>query len=84
MIAEFLAMRLDVELLKTAFGNSLKVGPVEVVDAESTAVEYSFRGRYDPGQHFDGVAAHHYRVQEPRSRSQPQMVCALVTHDQNC
>ncbi|MBN9033741.1 MAG: baseplate assembly protein [Rhizobiales bacterium 63-7] len=34
MIAEFLAMRLDVEMLKTAFGNSLKVGPVEVVDAE--------------------------------------------------
>lgn len=33
MISDFIAMRLDVEMLKTAFGNSLKVGPVEVVDA---------------------------------------------------
>jgi hypothetical protein len=32
MFADFIAMRLDVEMLKTAFGNSLKVGPVEVVD----------------------------------------------------
>lgn len=34
MIADFIAMRLDIEMLKTAFGNSLKVGPVQVVDAE--------------------------------------------------
>ena len=34
MISDFIAMRLDVEMLKTAFGNALKVGPVEVVDAK--------------------------------------------------
>lgn len=34
MIADFIAMRLDIEMMKTAFGNSLKVGPVEVIDAE--------------------------------------------------
>ncbi len=34
MISDFIAMRLDVEMLKTAFGNSLKVGPVEVIDAQ--------------------------------------------------
>jgi hypothetical protein len=33
MIADFVAMRLDIEMLKTAFGNSLKVGPVEIIDA---------------------------------------------------
>ncbi|KKX24315.1 baseplate assembly protein GpV [Rhizobium sp. LC145] len=34
MISDFVAMRLDIEMLKTAFGNSLKVGPVEVIDAK--------------------------------------------------
>ncbi len=34
MISDFVAMRLDIEMMKTAFGNSLKVGPVEVIDAE--------------------------------------------------
>jgi len=34
MIADFIALRLDVEMLKTAFGNSLKVGPVAALDAE--------------------------------------------------
>ncbi|HEX5935819.1 MAG TPA: baseplate assembly protein [Pseudorhizobium sp.] len=34
MISDFIAMRLDIEMLKTAFGNSLKVGPVEVIDAQ--------------------------------------------------
>lgn len=34
MISDFVAMRLDIEMLKTAFGNSLKVGPVEVIDAQ--------------------------------------------------
>lgn len=33
MIAEFAALRVDVEMLKTAFGNALKVGPVELIDA---------------------------------------------------
>ncbi|MGF9694704.1 baseplate assembly protein [Rhizobium sp. 0TCS1.26] len=33
MIGDIVAMRLDVEMLKTAFGNSLKMGPVELVDA---------------------------------------------------
>lgn len=34
MISDFIAMRLDIEMLKTAFGNSLKVGPVEIIDAQ--------------------------------------------------
>lgn len=34
MIGDFIAMRLDIEMLKTAFGNSLKVGPVAVIDAK--------------------------------------------------
>lgn len=34
MISDFVGMRLDIEMLKTAFGNSLKVGPVEVIDAQ--------------------------------------------------
>lgn len=34
MISEFVALRADLEFLKSAFGNALKVGPVEVIDAE--------------------------------------------------
>lgn len=34
MIEALLGMKVDIEMLKTAFGNSLKVGPVEVVDAK--------------------------------------------------
>ncbi len=34
MIDAFLGLKIDVEMLKTAFGNALKVGPVEDVDAE--------------------------------------------------
>ncbi|MBP1852121.1 baseplate assembly protein [Rhizobium halophytocola] len=34
MINEFVAMRLDLEMLKTAVGNSLKVGPVEQIDKD--------------------------------------------------
>ncbi len=35
MIADkHVSLLLDVEMLKTAFGNSLKVGPVEVIDAQ--------------------------------------------------
>jgi hypothetical protein len=34
MISEIIAQRADIEQLKTLFGRSLKVGPVEVVDAE--------------------------------------------------
>jgi hypothetical protein len=30
---ELFALRADIEFLKTAFGNSIKVGPVEVMDA---------------------------------------------------
>jgi hypothetical protein len=33
MIADFWALRAEVEMLKTAFGNSMKVGPVEEIDA---------------------------------------------------
>lgn len=33
MISDLVAMRADIEMLKTAFGNALKVGPVEEVDA---------------------------------------------------
>lgn len=34
MIGEIVAQRLELEMLKTAFGNALKVGPVEVIDAK--------------------------------------------------
>lgn len=34
MIEAMLAMRADLEMLKSAFGNSLRVGPVAVVDAK--------------------------------------------------
>ena len=34
MISEIIAQRADIEQLKSLFGRSLKVGPVEVVDAE--------------------------------------------------
>lgn len=34
MIEALVGMRIDIEMLKTAFGNSLRVGPVEVVDAK--------------------------------------------------
>ncbi|WP_108459193.1 baseplate assembly protein [Devosia naphthalenivorans] len=34
MIAELVGMKADLEMLKTAFGNSLRIGPVEVIDAE--------------------------------------------------
>jgi hypothetical protein len=34
MFSEFVAMRLDIEMLKTAFGNALKIGPVEIVDKD--------------------------------------------------
>lgn len=34
MIREFVALRLDVEVLKNAFGRAIKVGPVEEIDAE--------------------------------------------------
>lgn len=34
MIESLVGMKIDIEMLKTAFGNALKVGPVEVVDAE--------------------------------------------------
>lgn len=34
MLSEFIAQRVELEMLKTAFGNSLKVGPVELVDAK--------------------------------------------------
>lgn len=33
MFGELISMRVDIEALKTAFGNSLKVGPVHEVDA---------------------------------------------------
>lgn len=34
LIQELVSQRVDLEMLRTAFGNSLKVGPVEVIDAE--------------------------------------------------
>lgn len=34
MIEALVGMKIDIEMLKTAFGNALKVGPVEVVDAK--------------------------------------------------
>ena len=34
MIDIVVAMKTDLEMLKTAFGNALKVGPVEVIDAK--------------------------------------------------
>ena len=34
MIDAFIGLKIDVEMLKTAFGNALKVGPVEEVDAQ--------------------------------------------------
>lgn len=34
MISDFIALRLDVEAMKTAFGNMATVGPVEEIDAE--------------------------------------------------
>jgi hypothetical protein len=34
LIAEIVGMKADIEFLKTAFGNSMKVGPVHEVDAE--------------------------------------------------
>lgn len=34
MISDFIALRLDVEAIKTAFGNMATVGPVEEIDAE--------------------------------------------------
>lgn len=34
MIAELVGMKADLEMLKTAFGNALKIGPVEVIDAD--------------------------------------------------
>lgn len=34
MIEPLIGMMVDIEMLKTAFGNALKVGPVEVVDAK--------------------------------------------------
>lgn len=34
MISEIIAQRADIEQLKTLFGRALRVGPVEVVDAE--------------------------------------------------
>jgi hypothetical protein len=34
MIREFVALRSDLEVLKNAFGRAIKVGPVEVIDAE--------------------------------------------------
>ncbi|NDV88799.1 baseplate assembly protein [Aurantimonas aggregata] len=33
MFAEIIGMKADIEALKTAFGNSLKLGPVEEIDA---------------------------------------------------
>ncbi|MCG6115102.1 MAG: baseplate assembly protein [Mesorhizobium sp.] len=33
MVSPIVAMKADLEMLKTAFGNSMKVGPVEEVDA---------------------------------------------------
>lgn len=34
MIREFVNLRADLEVLKNAFGRAIKVGPVEVIDAE--------------------------------------------------
>ncbi len=34
MIEALLGMKVDIEMLKTAFGNALKVGPIEVVDSQ--------------------------------------------------
>ena len=34
MIREFVALRLDVEALRNAFGRAIKVGPVEEIDAD--------------------------------------------------
>lgn len=34
MISDLIAMRLDLEMLKTAFGKSLQVGPVEIIDKD--------------------------------------------------
>ncbi|EXL07420.1 phage baseplate assembly protein V [Brucella anthropi] len=34
MYRDLLAMKIDIEMLKTAFGKSLKVGPIEQVDAK--------------------------------------------------
>lgn len=34
MIREFVALKSDIEALKSAFGNSMRVGPVKVVDPE--------------------------------------------------
>ncbi|MGY6709709.1 MAG: baseplate assembly protein [Rhizobiaceae bacterium] len=33
MVSPIVAMKADIEMLKTAFGNSMKVGPVEEIDA---------------------------------------------------
>ncbi len=34
MFRDLLAMKIDIEMLKTAFGKSLKVGPIEQIDAK--------------------------------------------------
>lgn len=34
LIQELVSQRIDLEMVRTAFGNSLKVGPVEEIDAE--------------------------------------------------
>ncbi|WP_223478746.1 baseplate assembly protein [Oricola indica] len=34
MIHEIVGMKVEIEMLKTAFGNALKIGPVEEIDAE--------------------------------------------------
>lgn len=41
MIEALIDMRVDIEMLKTAFGNSLRVGPIEEIDAKK-----GFRLRY--------------------------------------
>jgi len=33
-VDSIIALKIDLEMLKTAFGNSLKVGPVEMIDAQ--------------------------------------------------
>lgn len=45
MIRELLAMKADLEELKTSFGTSLRVGPVAVVDAEK-----GFRVKWGDGE----------------------------------
>ncbi len=44
MIEAIIDMQVDIEMLKTAFGNSLRVGPIEEVDAQK-----GFRLKYGDG-----------------------------------